>query len=73
MLDASTVEDALICHRQAVEELTLIIEKVAQSALPPERKSQILFELMLHRASHAGDVNQLEFVIRRNEQFIWAP
>ena len=39
-LDAYTVEDALYRHEQAVEQLTMAIEHVAQSNLPAEFKTR---------------------------------
>ena len=72
-LDAYTVEDALYRHEQAVEQLTMAIEHVAQSNLPADSKRDAMFELMHHRVVHAACIVTLNAVIVRDEKFVWQP
>ncbi|MBS0239298.1 MAG: hypothetical protein JSR89_12820 [Proteobacteria bacterium] len=70
-LDAYTLDDALMWHKEIATELTRRIALVSEANWPTDIKTRTLFDIMHRRAIHSACIHHAEAALRRNENIKW--
>jgi hypothetical protein len=72
-IDATTVEEAVVCHSDIIDLLDMQLIVALSSHRSAARKRQLIEKIRTLASYHRDAVDRLTDLIERKQQFVWHP